>query len=356
MSPTTIARYRLARQQLGATQIRSAVEMVEWLGAVQGQEYAQTKWGLGLRLPHLKDRDIESELIQVHILRTHLLRPTWHFVSAKDIHWLLALTAPRVHQAIASMYRQLELDSVVLGRCIDILTALLAGGKQLTRKAINQEFLKHNIMADGHRLSYIMTYAELEGLVCSGARQGKQFTYALLEERTGVKKSFDKEEALGKLTARYFSSRGPATVRDFATWSGLTIADCKRGMAINQALLQKEEVDGHVYFYHADMPVADQPSKSMFLLPMYDELIMGYKDRSAIMQLKGDALSRYGCMLVYDGQVIGTWKRSLSNTKVELAYDFFRPLDPAQDKAFELAIAELGEFTGLKVVRGKSMP
>src|SRR5690606_1705048 len=193
MTPTTIARYRLARQQLGATQTRSAVEMVEWLGAVQGQEYAQTKWELGLRLPHLKDRDIESELNQGNIL-------------------------------------------------------------------------------------------------------------------------------------------------------------------INQALLQKEEVDGHVYFYHADMPVADQPSKSMFLLPMYDELIMGYKDRSAIMQLKGDALSRYGCMLVYDGQVIGTWKRSLSNTKVELAYDFFRPLDPAQDKAFELAIAQLGEFTGLKVVREKSMP
>ena len=127
-----IAKYRLLNQQLAHTKIKSAVEMVEWFGAVQGQEYAQAKWGLGLRLPHLFDNDIENELNDGKILRTHLLRPTWHFVSATDICWLLKLTAPRVHAVNAYMYRQSELDNKVLNRCSDILVKILEGGKQLT--------------------------------------------------------------------------------------------------------------------------------------------------------------------------------------------------------------------------------
>src|SRR5690606_4347556 len=142
----------------------------------------QTKWGRGLRLPHLTDNDIENELNDGKILRTHLLRPTWHLVSAKDIYWLLKLTAPRVHTANAYMYRQLELDYKVFNRCNDILIETLQDGNQLTRDAINERFKMHKIIAKGHRLSYIMMNAELEGIVCSGARQGNQFTYALLDE------------------------------------------------------------------------------------------------------------------------------------------------------------------------------
>lgn len=252
MTFAEIARYRLINQQLADTRIKSAVEMVEWFGAVQGQEYGPTKWGLGLRLPHLTDCDIEKELAEGRILRTHLLRPTWHFVSAADIHWLLKLTAPRVYKVNAFMYRRLELGEKVLNRCNEIIVETLQGGKQLTREAINEELKKNDILAKGHRLSYIMMNAELEGVICSGPRQGNQFTYALLDERVKCGKSLEKDEALAELSKRYFSSRGPATVKDFATWSGLTITDCKKGMEMNKALLQKEIIEQQEYIFHPD--------------------------------------------------------------------------------------------------------
>ncbi len=351
MTLTEIAQYRLSNQQLADTKIKSAVEMVEWLGAVQGQEYAQTKWGLGLRLPHLSDNDIENELNEGKILRTHLLRPTWHFVSAKDIRWLLNLTAPRVHQANAYMYRQLELDDNIFNCCNDILIKTLQDGKQLTRDNINEEFKKHKIIAKGHRLSYIMMYAELEGIICSGARQGNQFTYALLDERVKHKKSLEKDEALAKLTTRYFNSRNPATVKDFATWSGLTISDCKKGIEMIKPLLKKEIIEQQEYFFNPNISLTDKQPDKIYLLPIYDEFIMGYKDRNAIMALENNASFRYDCMIVFNGQVIGTWKRTILKNGIDLEYDFFKPLNKHQNKTFDEAVNRFSEFTNLKINR-----
>ena len=351
MPLTEVAKHRLINQQLAGSKIKSAVEMVEWLGAVQAQEYAQTKWGLGLRLPHLSDNDIENELKEGKILRTHLLRPTWHFVSAKDIYWLLKLTAPRVRIANAWMYRQLELDNTVFNRCNDILITTLQGGNQLTRDDINEEFKKHKILAKGHRLSYIMMSAELEGIICSGARQGKQFTYALLDERAKHKTFLEKDEALVELTARYFNSRSPATVKDFSTWSGLTMTDCKKGIEMLQPLLQKEVIEQQEYFFNPNNSLTDIQFEKIHLLPVYDEFIMAYKDRNAIMTLKNNAPFRYDCMILFDGQVIGTWKRSISKKAIDIAFDFFKPLNRKQSRILDEAVHHLSEFMNLKVNR-----
>jgi len=351
MTLPEIAKYRLINQQLTDSKIKSTVEMVEWLGAVQGQEYTQTKWGLGMRLPHLTDNDIENELNKGKILRTHLLRPTWHFVSAKDIHWLLNLTATRVHQSNAYMYRLLKLDNKVFNRCNEIMTKILEGGNHLTRDEINKEFEKQNIIAKGHRLSYIMMKAELEGILCSGARQGNQFTYALLDERVTHKKMFKKEEALAELTSRYFKSRGPATIRDFATWSGLTIADCKKGIEMMIHFLQKEVIEGQEYFFNPHTSLSSKQPDKICLLPIYDEFIMGYKDRSAIMTSKGNAPFRFDCMIVYNGQIIGTWKRTISKNAIDFEYDFFKPLNKHQSETFDEAIKQLSAFMNLRVNR-----
>lgn len=351
MTLAEIAQHRLISQQLAGTRVRSAVEMVEWLGAVQGQEYALTKWGLGLRLPHLTDKDIESDLNEGRILRTHLLRPTWHFVSAADIHWLLQLTAPRVQQANAYMYRQLELDNLVFERCNDIIIKILEGGKQLTRDNLNEEFERHSILAKGHRLSYIMMNAELEGIICSGARQGNQFTYALLDERVTHKKTPEKDEALAELTTRYFTSRGPATVKDFATWSGLTISDCKRGIEMIRPLLLKIIAEQQEYFFSPDTQQQGLPPDKIHLLPVYDELIMGYKDRSAMMTLRNNAPFRYDSMILASGQVTGTWKRTLVRNSIDLEYDFFEPPDSVNAKAFDEAANRFSEFMSMKVNR-----
>ncbi|QHT68121.1 winged helix DNA-binding domain-containing protein [Rhodocytophaga rosea] len=325
--------------------------MVEWFGAMQGQEYTQTKWGLGLRLPQHTDNDIESELNEGKILRTHLLRPTWHFVSSNDIYWLLKLTAPRVHTSNAYMYRQMELSDKVFNQCNDILITTLEGAKHLTREAINEEFKKHKIIAKGHRLSYIMMNAELEGIVCSGARQGNQFTYTLLEERVKHKNSLDKDEALAQLSIRYFNSRNPATVKDFATWSGLTIGDCKKGIGMIKKSLHKEIIAQQEYFLNPDTSLPDKQLGKIHFLPIYDEFIMGYKDRNAIMTLKNNASFRYDSMVVYEGQVIGTWKRTITKNSIDIEYDFFKPLNSLQCKVWDESLNQMSCFFNLKVNR-----
>jgi len=344
-----IAKYRLKNQQLDNTKIKSAVEMVEWFGAVQAQEYAQTKWGLGLRLPQLTENDIETELNEGSIIRTHLLRPTWHFVSAKDIHWLINLTAPRVHSINAYMYRQLELDYKIFNRCNDILVKYLQGGNQLTRDEINEYFKNEKIIAKGHRLSYIMMNAELEGIVCSGARQGNQFTYALLDERVKHKKLLEKDGALAELSTRYFQSRNPATVKDFSTWSGLTMTDCKKGIEMIKTNLQKEIISQQEYFINPNTVLPDYKSYKVHLLPIYDELIMGYKDRSALMVSKSNVPLQYDSMIVADGQVIGSWKRTILKKSIDFNFQFFKPLNKIQSKAIDETVNRFSNFMNLKI-------
>lgn len=347
-----IAKYRLVNQQIAETKLKSAVSMIQWFDAVQAQEYAQTKWGLGLRLPHIKDDDIEKDFTEGKIIRTHLLRPTWHFVAAQDIRWLLTLTAPRVNTANAYMYRQLELDSKVFNRCNDILIETLRGGKQLTRDTINEEFQKNKIIAKGHRLSYIMMYAELAGIICSGARQGNQFTYALLGERILATNSLSKDEALAELTKRYFLSRGPATIKDLSTWSGLTLTDCRKGVEIVKSLFNREMVENQEYFFPLTASTKKQFQK-IYLLPIYDEFIMGYKDRSAITVFKNNnnpaSASYYDSMIIFEGQIIGTWKRTIVKKSIDIEFEFFRPLDKNQTNALEKAFNRLAAFTNMTV-------
>lgn len=354
MNLSDIARLRMINQQMAGTKITTGSAMVQWFGGVQGQEYAQTKWGLGMRLKNSSDEDIEKDFTSGKILRTHVLRPTWHFVSEKDIRWLLALTSPRVHQANAYMYRQSELDSKVFTKCHRIISDVLEGGKQLTREEINSAFAEKKIVAAGHRLSYIMMHAELEGIICSGARRGNQFTYALLDERVKFKNSIDMEEALRELTLRYFTSRGPATIKDFSTWSGLTTKDCKKAIDMIQRDVEGVTIDDNEYFFTPISGSRSSKLNDIHLLPIYDELIMGYKERDAYFQfrnnLKSSVKLAHDNMIVKDGQIIGTWGRSVKSSSIEISTQFFKPLNKTEKKALESVADRLKEFTGASVV------
>jgi hypothetical protein len=352
MTLSEIAKYRLFNQQISQTNIKTTVEIVAWLGAVQAQEYAQAKWSIGLRLPHLKDNDIAKDFTEGTILRTHLLRPTWHFVAAKDIRWMLMLTAPRVHAANSYMHRKLELNAAIFNRCNDILFKTLQGHKNLTRDAINKKFKRNKIEAEGHRLSYIMMQAELDGIICSGARQGNQFTYALLEERVPKFTSKNRDEALAELTKRYFTSRGPATIKDFSTWSGLTLTDSKNGIGMVTTFFNSEVIANEKYFFPRGITLVKNQFQKIYLLPMYDEFIMGYKDRSAIMIFKNSkpkAAFRYDNMIVFEGQITGTWKRTIKTKSIDLEYDFFENPNKRQLNAFAKAIHRFKEFNNLAV-------
>src|SRR5262245_46773541 len=203
MTVLEIVRRRLFNHSLSITRFEKPEDVVKWLGAVQAQDYSGAKWALGLRATGLKDVAIERAFNAGKILRTHLMRPTWHFVTPADIRWLLALTAPRVNAVSASYYRKFELDDNIFFRSNDALAKALQGNNQLTREVLRFVLQQAGIIAKGIRFAYLLMRAELDGVICSGARRGKQFTYALLEERAPGVKRPKRDEALAELTRRY---------------------------------------------------------------------------------------------------------------------------------------------------------
>lgn len=363
MTTSDIINYRLINQQIARTKFKKPYEIVTWLIAMQAQEYAMAKWSIGLRLPGLIDADIEKAFNDGAILRTHLMRPTWHFVTPADIRWLLQLTGPRVHAASAFMYRKVELDSKIFKRSNDILAKTLQGGKYLTRAILKSALEKAKIPAVGFRLSYLMMYAELEGIVCSGPREGNQFTYALLDERApaAMQKTFNREEALAEFATRYFASRGPATTRDFANWSGLTMKDANAGMATLSPDFVHQVIDGQEYVF-VPTPTKINPAKAdqtSFLMPDYDEYGMSYKDRSAIFN--ADNLTApirgnnpvYNRMIIVDGKIEGTWRRTIKKDKMVIEIVPFASLSKAKHLEVLNAVKRYRSFIDKEVAEGK---
>ena len=351
MTNADIINYRLFNQRLTETKFTKPQEIVSWLGAVQAQEYAMSKWAIGLRLKDVCDADVEQAFNSGQILRTHLMRPTWHFVSPADIRWLLALTAPRVHAFNAYQYRKEGLDSHTFNKCNDIMVKALEGSKYLTRPAL-QEILKQNgIVAEGIALSCIMMQAELDGIICSGPRQGKQFTYALLDERVLPTKPFNKEEALAELSLRYFTSRAPATVQDFVWWSGLTNKEAKAGIATLPAEFVHKVFDGQEYIFAPINFTNLSPLRPSFLMPDYDEYGISYKNRSAIMHPNAtppkndkDTLP-YNRVFIIDGIIAGSWKRTIKGSTVEVEITPFYELSDAENAIIQQSISQFKAFT-----------
>jgi hypothetical protein len=359
MNLTDIAHARLANQRLTATTFTTAAEVVAWLVAVQAQEYAGAKAALGLRARGLDDAAVERAFAAGEILRSHVLRPTWHFVAPADVRWLLKLTAPRVHQANGGMYRRLELDGATLARSANVITTALRDGRALTRDQLRQALAAAGIATsggpnrDGQRLAYIVMWAELEGLIVSGPRLGKQFSYRLLDERAPAGGAFDRDAALAELARRYMQSHGPATAADLANWSGLTLTDARRGIAAARPALLSEAVEGQTYWF-ADAPLPPPaPSPTAYLLSIYDETIIGYKDRRAIVSAEDGA--RLGAMgnalqnvIVIDGRVVGTWRRTLGRETLGVELNLFRALSEVEQAAMAVAQRQVAEFYGLE--------
>ena len=248
MTRAEIARRRLRNERLVGAPFASAVEVVRWLGAVQAQDYAGAKWAVGQRVRGGTDADVEAACDRGDILRTHVMRPTWHFVVPADIRWMLALTAPQVKARMAYYDRQLALDGPTYARTNAVIARALEGGRHLTREELGKVLAAAGVAASGQRLGHVMFRAELDAVVCSGPRRGKQFTYALLDERVPPVAALAREEALAALVRRYFTSHGPAQLNDFAWWSGLTVADAKAGVQMLAGDLVHADVDGKRYW------------------------------------------------------------------------------------------------------------
>ncbi len=352
MTNLDIARQRLRNQRLTETAFQQPQEVVQWLGAVQAQDYAGAKWALALRAQGLTDADVDRALADGTILRTHILRPTWHFVTPADIRWMLKLTAPRVNAVNGHMYRKLELDDAIFKRSNAALTKALRGGQRLTRAELASELERTGIApGDSMRLGYLIHRAELDGIVCSGGRRGKQFTYALLNERAPRAGTFNRDQALAELSKRYFTSRGPATARDFVWWSGLTMAEAKAGIEMAGSLLNRETIGGQTYWFSDNPAAARNTPLAAHLLPTYDEYLIGYKDRGASVEAASAERIVSGAVftstILLDSQVAGVWKRAIGKSAVVIEAEFFRPLTQAEKQAVVAAARQYGLFLGL---------
>ena len=358
MQGAEIAVRRLLAQRLFGDPFSSPLDVVRWLNAVQSQDYAGAKWALAQRTAGATESDLDHLFDQGAILRTHVMRPTWHFVLPDDIRWLLELTSPRLLASLAGRYRQLELDEQTRARALDLFAESLSDGNLLTRPELGEVLAAGGISPEGQRLPHLLLAAEALGVITSGPRKGKQFTYALLAERAPAARRLDREEALAELTTRYYRSHGPAQVQDFAWWSALTVAEIRRGLALAGSSLEHEEIDGKDYWFDPASVAAARLPLVAHLLPNFDELTVGYRDRAALLPAEvtfdptffayyresapqGGILSN---VVTVGGTVRGSWRRTLSAGVVAVEVRLLGALQPAELGAVGRAADQLGHF------------
>ena len=355
MDGREIAHRRLHNQHLSGAPLADPVAVVGHLGAVQAQEYGPARWGLGQRTHGFDDAAVHRLVDSGVILRTHALRPTWHFVTAADIGWIQALTGPRVHAFNAYYYRTHGFDDDRARQTNRVIADALRGGNHLTRPELADVLAKAGHEATGNRLAYVVMRAELDGLIANGVMRGKQHTYALLAERAPDQVELAPEEALAELTRRYFSSHGPATVKDFAWWSSLTVTQVRRGLALLGSTVESVEVGGLVYWWVPGEAPPPDPVPTVYALQSYDEYGVAYTEGRAVTNLAGrtvvdPAENRTVQPLVLDSQVVGRWGRRVDKGTVVVEPQPLVRFTAAQRRAAEREFARYADFIGVPVV------
>lgn len=344
MATSSLLSQRLHNQRLSTPEFETPADVVRWFGAVQAQDFQAAKWALGLRMRAATDTSLEMAFNKGQIIRTHVMRPTWHFVTPEDIRWLLQLTAPRVKIRTGPYFRKFDLDDKVLKQTNRILKSALKSEKYLTRATLQKELNKAGVDAsDPIRLAHIFLRAELDAVVCSGPRIGKQFTYALFDERVPATRAITHDEALLNLVRKYFASHGPATIQDFTWWSGLTVAEAQHGIRLAAGDLERGASDRWVSRSAAD----SKPLHSAHLLPAFDEYTVAYKNRKAFLQESTlTEMGLLGPIIIVAGKLAGTWERTNTHKSVTITLRPFAKLNRSQQSAVIMAAKRYGEFLG----------
>jgi Winged helix DNA-binding domain len=322
---------------------------------VQAQEYPVARWSLGLRAEGLSEAAVDEALADGTILRTHVLRDTWHLVAREDIRWIVELTRPRIRARNATIHRRLDLGPALLARAEAVILDALREHRALSRRQLAGALREHGIDAEGPRLAYVLMHAELALLVCSGPPAGKQHTYALVDERAGRSGSLEGDEALAELARRYFESHGPATPRDFAWWASLTAGEARRGAELLGAELVRTEAEGRTYWEAAAAPASAGPHPRAHLLQGYDEYVIAYSESRDVLDVQGLARvtpagrAMYTHAIAVDGQIVGHWRRRLTAKAMTIDVQLARPLDRGERAALHEAVDRYGRFVGLPV-------
>jgi hypothetical protein len=353
LKPAEFVRLRLLNQRLYGNPLEQAADVVAWMGAVQAQDYPAALWAVGQRARQAVDSDVERALAERAIVRTWPIRGTLHFVPAADARWITALCAPRILAGAAGrQLRDFDLDEAEFDRSREALTGALRGGKQLEREGMFQALNAAGVVTTGQRGYHILWRLAQEGLLCFGPRKGKPQTFVLFDEWIPNAKKMEREEALAELALRYFTSHGPATPNDFSWWSGLTFKDAVAGLEANRQNLQRAEIAGQIYWFPPPLAQEEIPPPHALLLPAYDEYTVAYKDRTTILgpaaaQREDSSSEILKPIIVMDGLVRGTWRRTLKKNTVSLAFGPFGRLSSAEEEALNAAAEKYGEHLSL---------
>jgi hypothetical protein len=351
MTTAEISSSRLANQNISESRFNSPREIVSWMGALQAQDSPMSRWAIGLRIPGTSEATVIEALNKGDILRTHVLRPTWHIVDAENIRWMLKLTGPVIKASMKARHTELELDNILLAKYFSIITEALEKGAHLTKEELTSELAAHNVSFDNNRAYHILMMAELEGLICSGELKKGKITYALLEERSKPV-DISREEALSRLAGLYFQSHGPATLKDFAWWSGLPARDVKTAMESVKNEFDSFVTGSDTFWLSGDCKNG-KPGET-YLLPAFDEFIISYRDRTASLALVHNrkAVSDNGIfrpVIVMNGQVTGLWKRAIVKDKVVIEPEFFVRQNRKTRESVAMAAESFGKFLGKRI-------
>lgn len=357
MRVSDIGLYRLRHQHIVRQTFKRPDEVVAWLGAMQGQDYPGTKWSIGLRLPASTDAEIEQAITDKTILRTWVMRGTLHLVASADIRWMIELFAARIIAGSARRYKELELDGQTLSQSNTVLTNALKVNPQLSRGELFTALEQNGISTHGQRGVYMLQRASYDGLICQINAPRNTPVFVLLENAAPDARTMSRAEAIAELARRYFTSRGPVTVQDFAHWSGMNLTEARAGLDAVKGQLVHEEIGGQTYWLADDAPIAAADSLSVYALPGFDEYVLGYRDRSAVLEAQyanricpgGNGV--FYPTIVVNGRIVGIWKRTLRKDAVMISSaPFDRPLDDSEQAAFASASARYADFLGLRPV------
>lgn len=353
MTLTDIAHLRVYNQHIAGKPCAKPENVVSWLVAVQAQDYLGSLWGIGQRVKGATEGSVEQAIADRRIVRTWPMRGTIHFLHADDVRWMVELLAPRIIALHAKrVLRDFSLDDNVTARSRDVLMKELEGGRSLERNDVYATLERAGIATGGQRGLHIIGRLAHEGVLCFGPRAGKQPTFVLMEEWVPDARRLERDEALAELARRYFTGHGPATAHDFAWWSGLTLTEARAGLAEAQGSLVEIRVDGTSYWMSSSMPKVEDPSESAFLLPAYDEFTVAYQDRSAALDPANNHVMQgmeiLGPVIVINGRVVGTWKRALKKSVVEITPTLLRSLKRKEKNALEEAAERYGAFLELE--------
>ncbi len=332
---TSLLNTRLQNQFITSHPVLTPSAIVKKMVAMQAQDFNASKWAIALRSNRLTKTQIETSLNAGEILRIHILRPTWHYVSSEDIYWILSLTSQYVQNRNLPYYHKLGLDDNVFSKTETIIKNSLKGGKSIRRENLIELIKQKGISTTKLGYLYILMHAELNGIICNGVSEGNIVSYALLHERVPNIKNLPRDEALAQLTLGYFTSHGPTTIKDFIWWSGLPIKIAKEGfdMVKDQLDLQKyQDVD---YWFCFPL-LKDEINEAVYLLPNFDEYIVGYSNREIIfdrkqrVKLDGRKNVLFQHSIVLNGKIIGNWKVILKKNEVQIRINLFVHVTKAQ--------------------------